>query len=386
MLTLIRLDRENRRLRTAHAAAPNSASSACLVDRRGRVRWTSPALRVRLPPRGGRRGHGAPHLDVLDHVAPGIAAAVRSRIGDRNTGQARAGHGMTGPGGVTIESVLVGDRGDPHLLIRIGEPRQSTMEVAPRTWALMAQRVAHALKNPLTSMLLTLRRLEMEYREHAPAAASRLDRYSGRLEERIEELRRLTSNFLKFVDVELPRLESIDANAIVREYGALIERTRPPDIRLDVRLGPHLPRIQADEDQLLAALENLVANAVDAMPDGGLITLSTQLSRGMRWTGDEGARDYVTIEVADTGTGIAEDIKPRLFEPGWSGRQDGSGLGLAIVHKVMRDHGGQITFESEVGSGSAFTMFLPTVGVIDGGASGEPARFGRSMEEHVAQS
>jgi signal transduction histidine kinase len=258
--------------------------------------------------------------------------------------------------GFTIEPAIVGDRGDPHWLIRIGDVESG---MAPRTWALMAQRVAHGLKNPLTSMLLTLRRLEMEYRERAPAVAGRLDRYSGRIEARIEELRRLTSNFLKFVNVEAPRLELADVNVLVREYGSNLERTLPPDIRLDVRLGARMPHVRLDAEQVLAALDNLIANAVDAMPDGGLISLSTDVANGVQWSPTDAPGDHVTIEVADTGTGIPDELKGRLFEPGWSGREDGSGLGLAIARKVMLDHGGRITYESEVGSGTSFTLFLP---------------------------
>ena len=257
---------------------------------------------------------------------------------------------------------MVGSRRDPHWLVRIEDPDNGGEGAAGlgRAWPLLAQRVAHSLKNPLTSMLLTLRRLEMEYRERAPAVAPRLDRYASRIEERIEELRRATRDFLKFVDLEAPELRPGDVNQLVREYSEQRARTLPPDIRLDVRLHPRLPPVPMDCEQIETALDNLVANAVNALPENGLITIATDEAKRLQWEASEPPRDYATIEVADTGAGIPDSIKPRLFEPGWSGRERGSGLGLAIVKKILADHGGIVTVESELGTGTAFTLYLPS--------------------------
>ncbi len=223
---------------------------------------------------------------------------------------------------------------------------------------MMAQRVAHGLKNPLTSILLTLQRLQIEYRERAPAVANRLDRYSGRIEARIEELRRLTNNFLKFANVEEPDLEEVDLSDVVRAFADSCQRSLPPDIRLSLKLGTDLPAVRVDREQMHDVLDNLITNAMNAMPDGGAISISTCCARGVQL--DEGPpRDYVELEVMDTGTGISDDIKVRLFEPGFSREADGSGLGLAIVKKIITDHEGELRVQSEVGSGSAFSIYLP---------------------------
>jgi two-component sensor histidine kinase len=360
MIVFLRLQRDNDRLRAVHAALDAAAPPALVVDRSGRVRWASPSLRTRLSGgNGDRPARRPPELEAFEPAAPGITAAVRRRIMESGADGTGAGNRSDKGGAFNIESVIVGVRGDPHWIVRVEQEAVGVPPGASRAWALMAQRIAHSLKNPLTSMLLTLQRLEMEYRERAPGVASRLDRYSSRLEERIEELRRLTSDFLKFVDLEKPELRAWSANALVREYAAALERTLPPDIRLDVRCRPELPSVLIDRDQIHAALENLLNNAVNAMPEGGLITLSTDLARGVQWAADQSGRDHVAIEVMDTGTGIPDELKPRLFEPGCSGREDGSGLGLAIVRKIVADHGGRISYESELGTGTAFTMLLP---------------------------
>ncbi len=120
--------------------------------------------------------------------------------------------------------------------------------------------------------------------------------------------------------------------------------------------------VSLDRAQIWAVLDNLVANAVNAMPDGGVITLSTSVARAVQISEVEAAGDYVILEVLDTGTGILPEHRERIFEPGFSTAVEGTGLGLAIAHKIVKDHGGTITVESHLGSGSAFCVHLPARG------------------------
>jgi len=236
---------------------------------------------------------------------------------------------------------------------------------AYRTWGLMARRVAHDLKNPLTSILLTLQRLQMEYRDRAPDAADDLDAYTARIEERIEHLRRMTKNFMKFIGAETPTLVRTDLNTYLDAQVDLLRSGLPPDIRLRVKQEPDLPPIRIDTEQIQSVLENLVRNAVNALPDGGQITIATRLEQGLRLDPDTPPRDYVELEVLDTGVGMGSAVRERLFEPGFTTSEEGTGLGLAIVQKVIRDHGGYIHVESERGTGSAICLLLP---VDQGGA------------------
>jgi nitrogen fixation/metabolism regulation signal transduction histidine kinase len=248
----------------------------------------------------------------------------------------------------------------PHWLVCLADCTTEMEMQRAMTWAQMAQRVAHDVKNPLTSILLTLQRLQMEYRERAPEMAVAFDTYTTRIIERIESLRRMAQNFMKFVNVEKLSLIEGDLNALVKEASGAIGKGLPPDIDLELKLCPELPRVRFDPEPMQSVLENLVSNAINAMPEGGKITISTQLAQGLQFfpaTGEP--RDYVEIEVQDTGVGIEASDRERLFEPNFTASPNGTGLGLAMVKKIIDDHGGHIEVNSEPGAGSAFCVYLP---------------------------
>jgi two-component system NtrC family sensor kinase len=127
-------------------------------------------------------------------------------------------------------------------------------------------------------------------------------------------------------------------------------------------LAPDLPVVQADASQLRQVLINLTGNAVDAMPDGGELTVRTT---------NLPEQDSIRIDVSDTGCGIAEENLPRLFEPFFTTKPPGSGtgLGLSIVYGIVKMHRGQISVQSRVGAGSTFSITLPVrTRSHDGGA------------------
>ena len=315
----------------------------------------------------------APSYDRLSQQAPEVLRLVQEAARE---GQSRARDVPT-PGGsadtahVTVTAIGSGDEeraataGQWLVRIRAAEAADAG---AYRAWGLMARRVAHDLNNPLTSMLLTLQRLQMEYRDRTPEVASDLDAYTVRIEERIEHLRRMTKNFMKFIGAETPTLVRTDVNAYLDEQTDLLRSGLPPDIQLRVNQDSGLPPVRIDAEQMQSALENLVANAVNAMPEGGQITVATRLERGLRLDADTPPRDYVELEVLDTGVGMDATVRERLFEPGFTTSDEGTGLGLAIVQKVVRDHDGHIHVESERGTGSAISLLLP----VDRGG-GEPS-------------
>jgi signal transduction histidine kinase len=121
-----------------------------------------------------------------------------------------------------------------------------------------------------------------------------------------------------------------------------------PAITPELHLEEDLPTIQADATLLHRAIENLVLNAMDAMPAGGVLMLRTQHSA-----------TEVNLEISDTGTGLTPEETERLFTPYYTTKQHGTGLGLAIVQAVVADHGGRISVESETGVGTSFHIELP---------------------------
>ena len=145
--------------------------------------------------------------------------------------------------------------------------------------------------------------------------------------------------------------EPVNLNDLVRGVVKLFEPQfsavgRPP-ITPELHLDESLPGIQADPALLRRAIENLVLNAMDAMPAGGVLMLRTTQRDG-----------GVDLEVADTGTGLAAEEHERLFTPGYAMKQHGADMGLAIVQAIVSDHGGRISVESEAGVGTSFHVHL----------------------------
>jgi signal transduction histidine kinase len=260
---------------------------------------------------------------------------------------------------VDVEPLPAAGAGALHWLVILEDRSEENELVRARTWGMMAQRVAHDIKNPLTSILLTLQRLQMEYRERTPEAAGVYDSYAVRIIERIEYLRRVTRSFMKFVYAEELSLTDTDMTEFIQSLSSELSAGLPPDIDLELKLSPDLPVVKIDQEQIQSVLENLVANAVNAMPNGGRISISTQLEQGLLLAGSDRSVDYVVMEVLDTGVGIPESVRDRLFEPDFTSSESGTGLGLAIVKKIVEDHGGHIEVESEEGVGSAFSIYLP---------------------------
>ncbi len=150
----------------------------------------------------------------------------------------------------------------------------------------------------------------------------------------------------------------------VEESVRLLRRVLPANIRVDTALDPALPPVRFDATQIQQVLFNLCINARDAMPHGGVLTLST--GAGQRPSGAPGSPDaapgaWAWLRVADDGAGIPADVLPRVFEPFFTTKPVGSGtgLGLAMVYGIVREHGGWIEAASTEGEGSAFTVWLP---------------------------
>jgi nitrogen fixation/metabolism regulation signal transduction histidine kinase len=220
-------------------------------------------------------------------------------------------------------------------------------------WREVARRLAHELKNPLFPLQTTVENLQRA-REHRPDQFEEVFREStGILLAEIENLKAIVSRFSDFAKMPQPELALVNLNEVVRGIVKLFEAQfgavgRPP-ITPELHLDENLPAIQADATLLHRALENLVLNAMDAMPAGGILMLRTAPANG-----------GVHLEISDTGTGLTPEECDRLFTPYYTTKQHGTGLGLAIVQSVVSDHGGRIWVESESGVGTSFHIELPS--------------------------
>jgi signal transduction histidine kinase len=180
----------------------------------------------------------------------------------------------------------------------------------------------------------------------------------------------LTKQLLTFSrrQVVSPRL--LDLNDTIRSFAKILRRLVEESVQLDFRLSETPQQVHADPGQIEQVLLNLVANARDAMPDGGRVTIATSpvSSNGTppaRTTLPPGR--YVELSVSDTGTGMSPEVKARLFEPFFTTKPVGSGtgLGLATVHGIVKQSGGHIGVQSAPGAGTTFTVHLPAAASIE---------------------
>ena len=219
-------------------------------------------------------------------------------------------------------------------------------------WRELARRLAHELKNPLFPLQITVENL-LRAKEQNPAQFEEVFRESAStLLAEIANLRAIIQRFSDFARMPAPELQPVQLNEVAAHALKLLEPQftaagRAP-IETKVELDPELPVIQADPALINRALQNLVLNAIDAMPSGG--------SLGVRTGHHDGV---VTLAVSDTGSGLTREECERLFTPYYTTKQHGTGLGLAIVQSVVSDHHGKITVESEPGRGSTFRIELP---------------------------
>ena len=219
-------------------------------------------------------------------------------------------------------------------------------------WRELARRLAHELKNPLFPLQTTVENLQRA-KEQSPDQFEDVFREStGILLSEIEHLKTIVGRFSDFAKMPQPELGPVQVNDVVRSVVKLFEAQfgavgRPP-ITSELHLEENLPVIQADAGLLRRAIENLVLNAMDAMPAGGVLMLRTSH-----------ADSSVELEISDTGGGLTPEECERLFTPYYTTKQHGTGLGLAIVQSVVSDHGGRISVESESGVGTSFRIRLP---------------------------
>jgi signal transduction histidine kinase len=166
----------------------------------------------------------------------------------------------------------------------------------------------------------------------------------------ITNLKTIIARFSDFSKMPKPELERIDARDVVNRVRVLYESAASSSAKIGFVIEqPDAPLlIEADPELLHRALSNLVLNAMDAMPDGGALTIATR-----------SAGEKIEMRVADTGKGLTPEECERLFTPYYTTKQYGTGLGLAIVQSVVADHAGTIAVESRPGGGTAFTITLP---------------------------
>jgi signal transduction histidine kinase len=223
-------------------------------------------------------------------------------------------------------------------------------------WRELARRLAHELKNPLFPLQVTVENL-MRAKQKSPEMFEEVfHEGTATLLAEIDNLKTIIGRFSEFSKMPQPQRRPTQVNDVVRsvlrvfnaqlQHGQLQEKNQ---IAVRTELADALPEISADPDLLHRALQNLLLNAIDAMPQGGELAIRTAT-----------LGDRVEISVSDTGSGLTQEECERLFTPYYTTKQHGTGLGLAIVQSVVSDHGGKISVESTKEKGTTFRIELPS--------------------------
>jgi signal transduction histidine kinase len=216
--------------------------------------------------------------------------------------------------------------------------------------------IAHDFNNMLTVVIGCLDRLRRTLKDDA-ASLRRVEMgLQGAL--RCSDL---TRRLLMFARRQMLRAETVDLNLLVSGIADMVRRVIGDDIELVLDCEPGQLLVKVDRTQAESALLNLVVNARDAMPEGGTLTISTRLADGDSLGADGAPGHFVVLTVKDTGIGIPKDVLNRVFEPFFTTKDPGkgTGLGLSIIYGFVKESGGNITLDSEVGHGTSVVIHLP---------------------------
>lgn len=211
-----------------------------------------------------------------------------------------------------------------------------------------ARNIAHEIRNPLNFISLSIDHMRDTYPPADPAQAQKYSQLVGNIKGEIERISRFAQSFLEYGRPFELRRQSVKPAIVLDEVLQLISaRTDLQQIKL-VQDYSGLPELGLDPDFFRTCLLNVVANACDAMPDGGTLTVRGEI-QGL----------LVAFIFTDTGTGVPADQVERMFEPFFTTKEKGLGLGLALTHRIVEEHGGKTAFSSRLGQGSTVTLWFP---------------------------
>ncbi len=221
----------------------------------------------------------------------------------------------------------------------------------------LAAGIAHEIKNPLAGIAGATQILDREFGEEDPRwpVTQEILKLIERLDSTIRDL-------LDFASPSEPEMVPTDIGELVKKTLFLIEgmpERKEHGVEVDLDLDPDVPEVPTDPDLIRQVFLNMAVNAVQAMPEGGTLTISSRSSADPARGDVHPAEDYVVVSFTDTGQGIEEDEIKSIFTPFFTTKAQGTGLGLSITMRIVEQHGGYITVESKPGAGTVFRIYLP---------------------------
>jgi signal transduction histidine kinase len=219
----------------------------------------------------------------------------------------------------------------------------------------LAASVVHEINNPLSG-ILNYTRLMIKILGRGALNQEGVQKFQGYLtlmESEISRCSKIVSSLLAFSRKSRLEFSDVDVNELLKKCILLSEhKMLLQNVKLETRLQPEIPTVKGDFNQLQQCVINLIFNAIDAMPEGGVLTIQSALN----WE-----KSFVEVTVTDTGQGIPKEDLGKIFDPFFTTKMEGKGLGLGLstVYGIIDRHKGVISVESEVGKGTTFTLKLP---------------------------
>ncbi len=248
-----------------------------------------------------------------------------------------------------IRGTRLGGRGEEGYVVVFDDITHLIQAQRDAAWGEVARRLAHEIKNPLTPIQLSAERLQLKLKDKLPEAeADILKRATGTIVSHVAALKGMVDDFTQYAHASRMNAKAVNLNELVREVLVLYEAM---GVAIEPRLAESLPSIYADPAMLRQVLHNLFQNAIDALigVENPRILVNTSMGTG-----------GVLLTVRDNGTGIAEGVMGRIFEPYVTTKPKGTGLGLAIVKKIVDEHHGRILVENVKPHGATVSIVLPS--------------------------
>jgi hypothetical protein len=227
----------------------------------------------------------------------------------------------------------------------------------------MASAIAHEIKNPLAGISSAVQVLISDFNDDDPKK-----KIMNEILNQVKRLDRAVRDLLAYAKPTPPKMAYNDINDVLEKALFFIQQVaKKGRTNINTSLDKNLPKIMIDADQIQQVFINISINAIQAMPEGGDLNISTELISSERMkeeTDDPLDKRYEWIKVSfkDTGIGIPEHDRDKIFDPFFTKKGKGTGLGLSISQRIVEEHSGRITFTSEVGKGSVFLVYLPVKG------------------------
>ena len=254
-----------------------------------------------------------------------------------------------GPRTLLLRGTRLGARGEPGYVVVCDDITHLIQAQRDAAWGEVARRLAHEIKNPLTPIQLSAERLQQKLQDKLPSAeADILRRATGTIVTHVSALKGMVDDFSQYAHASRMNARPIVLNELVREVLVLYEAM---GVAIEARLADGLPQLHADPGMLRQVLHNLFQNAIDAL--AGIESPRILVTTSMGTAG-------VLLTVRDNGSGIAEGVMGRIFEPYVTTKPKGTGLGLAIVKKIVDEHHGRILVENVKPHGATVSIVLPS--------------------------